>query len=109
MSSAFNSTPLNQRGAGGYVCVHILPIHGLKIRVKCLIDDTGESSTGSSNVNNMGLGTAKYKGDKSIKSNVFIWPFVHQLISQSAVQKPSLKPQTASNAGVEACWLGKTP
>uniref|UniRef100_A0A8C7F9V4 Vitellogenin domain-containing protein n=1 Tax=Oncorhynchus kisutch TaxID=8019 RepID=A0A8C7F9V4_ONCKI len=29
-------------------------------------------------------------------------PFVHQLISQSAVQKPSLKPQTASNAGVEA-------
>uniref|UniRef100_A0AAZ3R895 Uncharacterized protein n=1 Tax=Oncorhynchus tshawytscha TaxID=74940 RepID=A0AAZ3R895_ONCTS len=28
-------------------------------------------------------------------------PFVHQLISPSAVQKPSLKPQTASNAGVE--------
>ena len=44
-----------------------------------------------------------------IKSNVFILPFVHQLISQSAVQKPSLKPQTASNAGVEARWLGKTP
>ena len=44
-----------------------------------------------------------------IKSNVFIKTFVHQLISQSAVQKPSLKPQTASNAGVEARWLGKTP
>ena len=43
-----------------------------------------------------------------IKSNVFIKPFLHQLISQSAVQKPSLKPQTASNAGVEAWWLGKT-
>ena len=27
----------------------------------------------------------------------------------SAVQKPSLKPQKASNAGVEAHWLGKTP
>ena len=26
-----------------------------------------------------------------------------------AVQKPSLKPQTASNASVEARWLGKTP
>uniref|UniRef100_A0A673X466 Myomesin 2a n=1 Tax=Salmo trutta TaxID=8032 RepID=A0A673X466_SALTR len=26
-----------------------------------------------------------------------------------AVQKPCLKPQTASNAGVEARWLGKTP
>ena len=44
-----------------------------------------------------------------IKSNVFIKPFLHQLISQSAVQKPSLKPQTASNAGVEARWLGRTP
>ena len=42
-----------------------------------------------------------------IKSKVFIKPFVHQLIPQSAVQKPSLKPQTASNAGVEARWLGK--
>jgi hypothetical protein len=37
-----------------------------------------------------------------IKSNAFIKPFVHQPISQRAVQKPSLKPQTASNAGVEA-------
>ena len=44
-----------------------------------------------------------------IKSNVFIKPFLHQLMSQSAVQKPSLKPQTASNAGVEARLLGKTP
>uniref|UniRef100_A0A4W5K7K9 Uncharacterized protein n=1 Tax=Hucho hucho TaxID=62062 RepID=A0A4W5K7K9_9TELE len=42
-------------------------------------------------------------------SNVFIKPFLHQLMSQSAVQKPSLKPQTASNAGVKALWLGKTP
>ena len=40
-----------------------------------------------------------------IKSNVFIKPFLHQLISQSDVQKSSLKPQTASNAGVEAQWL----
>ena len=30
------------------------------------------------------------------------------MISQSAVQKPSLKPQTASNAGVEARWLGNS-
>jgi hypothetical protein len=44
----------------------------------------------------------------NIKSNVFIKPFLHQLISQSAVQKLSLKPQTASNAGVEARGLGKT-
>jgi hypothetical protein len=43
------------------------------------------------------------------QSNVFIKPFLHQLMSQSSVQKPSLKPQTASNAGVEARWLGKTP
>jgi hypothetical protein len=28
-------------------------------------------------------------------------PFLHQLMSQSSVQKHSLKPQTASNAGVE--------
>ena len=44
-----------------------------------------------------------------IKSNVFLKPFLHQLISQSAVQEPSLKTQTASNAGVEAQCLGKTP
>jgi hypothetical protein len=31
--------------------------------------------------------------------------FLHQPMSQSAVQKLSLKPQTASNAGVEARWL----
>jgi hypothetical protein len=42
-------------------------------------------------------------------SNVFIKPLLHQPMSQSAVQKPSLKPQAASNAGVEARWLGKTP
>ncbi|CDQ99316.1 unnamed protein product [Oncorhynchus mykiss] len=42
------------------------------------------------------------------QSNVFIKPSLHQM-SQSAVQKPSLKPQTASNVGVEARWLGKTP
>jgi hypothetical protein len=36
------------------------------------------------------------------QSNVFTKPFLHQLMSQSAVQKPSLKPQTASNADVEA-------
>jgi hypothetical protein len=29
-------------------------------------------------------------------------------MSKSAIQKPSLKPQTASNADVEAWWLGKT-
>jgi hypothetical protein len=43
------------------------------------------------------------------RSNVFIKPFLHQLMSQSAVQKLSLKPQTASNASVEARWQGKTP
>jgi hypothetical protein len=42
------------------------------------------------------------------KSNVFLKPFLHQLMSQSAVQKPSLKRQTASNAGVEARWLGNS-
>ena len=42
-------------------------------------------------------------------SNLFIKSFLHQLMSQSAVQKPRLKLQTASNAGVEARWLGKTP
>jgi hypothetical protein len=39
------------------------------------------------------------------QSNVFMKPFVHQLIYQSAVQKPSLKPQTAGNAGVEARYV----
>ena len=43
------------------------------------------------------------------QSNAFMKPFLHQLMSQSAVLKPSLKPQTASNTGVEARWLGKTP
>ena len=42
------------------------------------------------------------------QSNIFIKSFLHQLMSQSDVQKPSLKPQTASNAGVEARWLGRT-
>ncbi|KAM9442453.1 uncharacterized protein ACWYII_014448 [Salvelinus alpinus] len=41
------------------------------------------------------------------QSNVFIKPFLHQPMSRSAIQKPSLKPKTASNA--EAWWLGKTP
>ena len=40
---------------------------------------------------------------------IYIKPFLHQQMSQSAIQKPSLKPQTASNADVEARWLGKTP
>jgi hypothetical protein len=60
----------------------------------------------------LSFGTTPFNGGKQsvkphaviIKSNVFISPFVHQLISQSAVQKPSLKPQT-DNAGVEARWL----
>ncbi|XP_055780252.1 LIM and calponin homology domains-containing protein 1-like [Salvelinus fontinalis] len=43
------------------------------------------------------------------KSNGFTNTFLHQQMSQSAVQKPSLKPQTPSNAGVEAQRLGKTP
>ncbi|XP_064812911.1 fibrinogen silencer-binding protein-like [Oncorhynchus masou masou] len=48
-------------------------------------------------------------GDTTLlKSYLFIKPFVHQLISQSAVQKPSLKPQTASNAGVEALLCADT-
>ena len=59
-----------------------------------------------------GLATGKdepYNNISINQSNVFIKPFVHQLISQSAVLKPSLNPQTASNAGVEARGLGKTP
>jgi hypothetical protein len=56
---------------------------------------------------NLVLGTMKGHSEmcsyQSINhSNVFIKPFLHHLMSQSAVQKPSLKPQTASNAGVEA-------
>uniref|UniRef100_A0A8C7U1H6 ATP-binding cassette sub-family F member 3 n=1 Tax=Oncorhynchus mykiss TaxID=8022 RepID=A0A8C7U1H6_ONCMY len=35
------------------------------------------------------------------QTNVFIKPFLHQLISQSAVQEPSIKPQTASNNTVK--------
>jgi hypothetical protein len=38
-----------------------------------------------------------------IKSNIFIKPFLHHQI-----QKPSLKPQIANNADVEARWLGTT-
>jgi hypothetical protein len=30
---------------------------------------------------------------------------LHQQMSQSAMLKPSLKPQTASNADIEAQWL----
>jgi hypothetical protein len=41
-------------------------------------------------------------------SNVFMKPFLHHQMSQSAIQKPSLKSQTASNADVAARWLGKT-
>ena len=36
------------------------------------------------------------------QSNVFRKLSLHQQMSQSAIQKPSLKPQTASNADVEA-------
>ena len=35
-------------------------------------------------------------------NQMYLKPFLHQLMSQSAVKKPSLKPQTVSNAGVEA-------
>ena len=51
----------------------------------------------------------KVEERKKIQSNVFILLFLYRLIYQSAVQKPSLKPQTASNAGVEARWQGETP
>uniref|UniRef100_A0A674F786 Two pore segment channel 2 n=1 Tax=Salmo trutta TaxID=8032 RepID=A0A674F786_SALTR len=53
--------------------------------------------------------TFGWTGYVSYGSNVFdgsltvlslVGPFLHQLICQSAVQKPSLKPQTASNAGL---------
>jgi hypothetical protein len=36
------------------------------------------------------------------QSNIFIKPFLHQPISQNAVQKPSLKPQTANYADVRS-------
>ena len=45
---------------------------------------------------------------QSNQSNVFIKPILHQPMSQSAVQKPSLKPQTASNADVEAHYMTKS-
>ena len=40
------------------------------------------------------------------QTNLFIKPFEHQPMSQSAIQKPSLKPQKASYADVEALLLG---
>ena len=48
-------------------------------------------------------------GTKSNQITFIYIALCTQLISQSAVQKPSLKPQTTSNAGVEARGLGKTP
>ena len=44
-------------------------------------------------------------------NKIFIYfIFLHQLISQSAVQKPSLNPkQEAMQVHCEALWLGKTP
>jgi hypothetical protein len=42
------------------------------------------------------------------QSNIFMKPVLHHPMSQSAIQKPSQNPQTASNADVEAWWLGKT-
>ena len=45
-----------------------------------------------------------------IKSNVYIALLTTaNTVYQSAEHRPSLKPQTASNAGVEAWWLGKNP
>ena len=41
------------------------------------------------------------------QSNVFIKPFLHQQMSQRTLQKPILKLQTASNAGVEQRCLRK--
>ena len=38
-----------------------------------------------------------------------IWMTLSPLSNQIYLYSPSLKPQTASNAGVEARWLGKTP
>ena len=38
-----------------------------------------------------------------------IWKTLSPLSNQIYLYSPSLKPQTASNAGVEAQWLGKTP
>ena len=48
-------------------------------------------------------------GSLRVKNQSINQMYLHQLMLQSAVQKPSLKPQTTSNAGVEAWWLGKTP
>uniref|UniRef100_A0A674DZA8 Signal peptide, CUB and EGF-like domain-containing protein 3 n=1 Tax=Salmo trutta TaxID=8032 RepID=A0A674DZA8_SALTR len=44
-------------------------------------------------------------GQSINQSNVFMKPFLHQPMSQSAVQKPSLKPQTAINADVEVMFM----
>ena len=43
------------------------------------------------------------------QTNVLIKPFLRQLMSQSAIQKPSVKPQTASNADVEGVWISGCP
>uniref|UniRef100_A0A4W5KHA7 Methionine--tRNA ligase, cytoplasmic n=1 Tax=Hucho hucho TaxID=62062 RepID=A0A4W5KHA7_9TELE len=54
----------------------------------------------------------EYKHDNYIhikQLHLFMKPFLHQPMSQSAIQKSSLKPQTASNADVGARWLGKLP
>jgi hypothetical protein len=52
------------------------------------------------NVGRLGLARCVFQ------SNVFIKAFLHQQMSQSAIQKPSLNPQTESNADVEGVWWG---
>ena len=43
------------------------------------------------------------------QSNVFIKTLLTSADVTKCCTETSLKPQTASNAGVEAQWLGKTP
>ena len=54
---------------------------------------TAAATTAASSVAGAATSVAAASASSAInQSNVFIKPFLHQLMSQSAVQKPSLKP-----------------
>ena len=79
-----------------YVCdeynlFHLERVRGSLITFYC---------SGLNQGNTMFLGSLKQIN----QSNVFMKPFLHQPMSQSAIQKSRLKPQTVSNADVEA-WI----
>jgi hypothetical protein len=56
----------------------------------------------------MNIGVNKFMREKD-QSHLFLNPFLYQQFNKVLIQKPSLKLKRASNAGVDAWWLGKTP